>query len=296
MKRRIKIILRLFVLSIILIGSQSALAYESPGKPGGYVNDFAGVLSSDLISELNADLGAYEAQTGNEIAVVTVANLSGDYIENFAIELVEEWGIGKEDRDNGVLLLVAVEERQARIEVGYGLEGALPDVTANRIIQNELVPAFQVGDYDGGINASVSAIKQATKGEYTAVGNEKIAAENARLYYKLFVFLIFFGLPIFAAVFGPSKSWWQGGVVGAGAGVIVGLIQWSLVMGALSAISFGLVGLLLDYWVSKNHRPGGRGGPGGIFFGGGGFGGGSGGGFGGFGGGGFGGGGASGRW
>lgn len=95
-----------------------ARAYQSPGKPAGYVNDYAGLLSSGQKSALNDQLTAFEKETSNEISVVTIASLEGDTIENYAEKLFQEWGIGKADKDNGVLLLVARDDREVRIEVG----------------------------------------------------------------------------------------------------------------------------------------------------------------------------------
>ncbi len=105
-----------------------AFAYASPGKPTGFVNDFAKMLSAPEKSAIELKLANYKKQTGNEISVVTVASLDGDYIENFATQLFKEWGIGENGKDNGALLLISRDDRKARIEVGYGLEPYLPDI------------------------------------------------------------------------------------------------------------------------------------------------------------------------
>ncbi|MEK7604236.1 MAG: TPM domain-containing protein [Patescibacteria group bacterium] len=272
-----------------------AFAYTSPGSPSGYVNDFARVLSTEAIQTLNAELTAFEQSTSNEITVVTVPNMGGDYIENYAVKLFEEWGVGKEDRDNGILLLLSIEERAMRIEVGYGLEGALPDSLAQRILDNEMTPKLKAGDYDGAVTAAATALEQATKGEYTGKSSASDFFTNLSL-ETVFVFL--FLIPQFlAAILARSKSWWAGGVVGGAGGLGIG---WLL---ALSLVSlFGLtvvlvfLGMLFDYFVSKGYKDAKARGMNPPWWTGGSLGRSGGGGFGGFGGGSSGGGGASGRW
>ncbi|HYC82988.1 MAG TPA: TPM domain-containing protein, partial [Candidatus Paceibacterota bacterium] len=185
-------------------------AYISPGEPTGYVSDFAGILKAEDRASMEAKLESFEASTGNEIAVVTVTSLGGDTIENYAVELFEEWGIGKEREDNGVLMLVALEEREMRIEVGYGLEGALTDAQSYWIINNELKPAFQRGDYAAGINAGVDKVIAATQGEIIAEDSPEPQAFNFN--FLIFGFVAFQWL---LAILARSKSWWAGGVFGA---------------------------------------------------------------------------------
>ena len=149
-----------------LLTGAPAFAYTSPGSPTGYVNDFAHVLSDSTKQSLETELTNFNATTSNEIAVAIVPNMGGDYIENYAVQLFKEWGIGKKDKDNGVLLVVVSEEHKLRIEVGYGLEGALPDSVAQRILDNEMTPLLKANDYDGALAAGVHAIEAATQGEY----------------------------------------------------------------------------------------------------------------------------------
>jgi len=120
-----------------------ALAYTNPGSPTGFVNDFAGVFSGEQKATLEQKLVTFEKETSNEITVVTIKALDGDTIENFAVKLFEDWEIGKKDKDNGVLVLLAMDDRQMRIEVGYGLEGALTDAQSFWIINKIMKPAFQ---------------------------------------------------------------------------------------------------------------------------------------------------------
>ena len=288
--KRIRVI---FSVSVVLLAAfayaNAASAYVSPGRPTGHVNDFAGILTVGEKSSLEDRVGNYARPAGLEMAIVTVPTLGGDTIENYAVKLFEEWGIGQKLKDNGILLLVAPTEREVRIEVGYGLEPYLTDAESSYIIRTVITPAFKSGDYAGGMRSAVDAIEGAVNADPSDIQAEPEAA-NLGIDIET-VFIIFFVLVMqVLPVMMYSKSWWLGGVVG----FVLGLIIWSIYIGAV----FAIVGLILDYILSKKYggkMPHGRG-PGGIFFGGGGLGGRGGGGFGGFGGGMSGGGGASGRW
>jgi uncharacterized protein len=124
----------------------------------GRVTDNAGILSSSMKKTLSERLKAHEDKTTNQIAVLTVPTLEGESIEEYAVAVFKEWKLGQKGRDNGILVLVAPQDRRMRIEVGYGLEGALPDSAAGSIIRSVIAPKFKSGDYDGGIEAGVSAI------------------------------------------------------------------------------------------------------------------------------------------
>lgn len=279
-----------------------ANAYTSLEKPKGFVTQFFGLLSRGVHEQIEADLRAFEQKTGHEIAVVIIPSLDGDYIENYAEKLFKEWGIGKKGADNGVLLLIAYADKKMRIEVGYGLEGAFTDAEASQIIRNVLRPAFQSGDYDGGVQQAVREIERAIQEEVPI----QSSLRSSKISSGVIEFFIWAGIVFFlwgGAILERTKSWWLGGIVGAIVGFIVGAILLGFVLKLLWwIIGVALAGLGFDYLVSKNYQKrkamgrtaswwaGGGWGPGG----GGGWGGG--GGFGGFGGGGSGGGGSSGGW
>jgi uncharacterized protein len=124
----------------------------------GRVTDNAEILSSSMRKSLTERLKAHEKKTGNQIAVLTIPSLEGDSIEEYAETVFKEWKLGQKDKDNGILVIVAPNDRRMRIEVGYGLEGTLPDSLAGSIIRNVMTPKFKTGDYNGGIEAGVSAI------------------------------------------------------------------------------------------------------------------------------------------
>ena len=153
-------LIAVFVLAI----NSSILALDVPPLRGR-VNDLAGMVPADRVQALDERLAAFERETGHQIAVLTIPSLQGDALEEFSIRVAEGWKIGQKGFDNGAILLVVRDDRKLRIEVGYGLEGVLPDAIANRIIREVIVPRFRDNDYPGGIEAGVNAILQVTKGE-----------------------------------------------------------------------------------------------------------------------------------
>jgi uncharacterized protein len=146
----------------------AARALEVPPL-SGRVNDLAQVLSPQMESQLEAQLQSYERSTGHQLAVLLIPSLQGEPIEDYTLRVVESWQLGKKGTDDGVLLFVAVEDRKIRIEVGYGLEGELPDALVGRIIREVMAPAFRQGDLGFGISRAVSAISKATGGQGEAL-------------------------------------------------------------------------------------------------------------------------------
>lgn len=270
-------------------------AYTSPGSPTGFVNDFAGVLSEDDERTIDEDLAQFRSDTSNELVVATIDTIDGDTIENYANRLFREWGIGDSEKNNGVLLLIVTGDRLVRIEVGYGLEGAITDLESGRIIDGVLVPRFREGDYAGGIIEAATALKEAAQGEYNTPYQQPV---TNKFRASDFLFFGVFVLTWVGSFLARSKSWWAGGVVGAVIAAVFWLLNDVLVIKIAATVLAPTLGLLFDYVVSRNYQANiARGGNGGFFSTRGGFGGGgSGGGFGGFSGGSSGGGGSSGSW
>lgn len=303
---------RSIVTILILIPFVSVLAYANPGKPTGFVNDFAGIIDQPTKQTIESKLRSLQASTSAQVAVVTVGSLGGDTIENYAAKLFADWGIGEKGKDNGLLILVASSDREARIEVGYGLEGDVTDLQSGLIVRNVMIPAFKAGDYSKGISEAVDAVSALIEKSpeaaalYSSPDNlgssdssSSTAFPKVNLFSLLFFIIIVFNL--LARILGRTKSWWLGGVLGAIVGTIIGLIWGFIYAGAISITALTILGLIFDYIVSKKGPPKGPGRGGFWFFGpgmmGGGHNGGLGsGGFGGFGGGFSGGGGASGKW
>lgn len=247
--------LRLTITSLAFAGAMllpaPVFAYTSPGNPAGYVNDFAHVLSPQTVQALETELSAFEASTSNQIAVVTVPDMDGEYVENYAVKLFEEWGIGGAEKDNGVLLLVAVEEHKLRIEVGYGLEGALPDSIAQSILNNDMTPLLKEGKYDEAVVQGVSSIMLATQNEYVAEEKKSKFSLSGNALEAILVFA-FIALQWLAAIFARSKSWWLGGIVGGAIGVVASLwFGFLLLWGGILTAVLVAAGLFLDYFVSR---------------------------------------------
>jgi uncharacterized protein len=277
-----------------------AYALDVPPKPtASPVVDQTDTLTSEQRTELEQKIAAERSSTGNQIAVLMIPSLEGEVLEDYSIEVARGWGVGQKERDSGVLLLVVKNDRQVRIEVGYGLEGALPDIRAGQIIRDRMVPEFRQDKYFEGINGGVDGIIKAIHGEADPSLQEESAApfEGGDMIGNLFFFAIF-ALMWLGSILGRSKSWWAGGIIGLISGLIVTALFGFLMTGLVSIAALTVFGLLFDKLVSRNYATRTSAGQSPSWWAGGGsYGGGSrGGGFGGFGGGGFGGGGASGRW
>jgi uncharacterized protein len=247
-----------FILCVSLIAiltTEYSLAYSSPGTPSGFVNDYANIFTADQKSNLENTIRAFNASTTNEIAVVTIKSLQGDYIENYAVQLFKEWGIGTKKSDNGVLLLIALDDRKMRIEVGYGLEGALPDSVAAKIIRDDLTPQFKNADYYGGVTLAIGNIMKATQGEYVSK-EESLNPDSIYSFLETFVFFVVIILQVFVSLLARSKSWWAGGVLGAVIGLAITVLSVfgiTLTFGIIITVILTLIGLLLDYVVSKGY-------------------------------------------
>ena len=261
-------------LSLLLLASVSVRAEKTDQlKPQGYVNDFAGVLSAGAKAQLAALCTEVQQKTGAQIAVVTVKSTDGAPIEDYTIDLATKWGVGPKQSSSGVMILVAVNDRAYRIEVGYGLEPILPDGKVGGFFR-EAVPLLRTGNYDGAlllVTRRVADVIASDKGATLTGASPRPAprseADDHGWLVGQIILLLFAIFVVYAIIKGSSSGgsrytrgggsgWWIGPMIGSGMG-------------------------------------GGRGGWGGGGFGGGG---GGGGGFGGFGGGSFGGGGASGSW
>jgi uncharacterized protein len=146
-------------------GLQAAAGAPTFPKPTGYVNDFAHLLDPAARASLEHRLSEYDRTTGTQIAVAIFSDLGGVPINEFTVRLEEAWKVGKRGKDNGVLLLVGVKERQVRIEVGYGLEGKITDSDAGAIIRDVIAPAFRAGRYGEGLDLAVGQIMRLIGGE-----------------------------------------------------------------------------------------------------------------------------------
>jgi uncharacterized protein len=267
----------------------------------GRVIDLTGTLSGGAVNRIESELATLEAKKGSQIAVLIVPTTQPEEIEQYGIRVADQWKLGRKGVDDGAILIVAKDDRRVRIEVGRGLEGALPDATANRILDESIKPRFKLGDYDGGVEAGVERMIAVVNGEPLPEPDQRwehhVGSLQNALPFALVAVVVVSGLlrRIFGRLFGSVAT---GGLAGG----IVWLLSHALALGLGVGVLAFLFALLLGATRGWSTGQGGWGGGLGGGLGGlGGFSGGRGGGFGGGGGfsgggGGFGGGGASGSW
>jgi uncharacterized protein len=282
---------------LCVAGAAPAAELAAIPKLESRITDLTGTLTAAEQAELEQQLAAFEQRKGAQIALLVLPTTQPESIEQYSIRVVEAWKLGRDKPDDGVLLLVAKQDRALRIEVGYGLEGALTDAQASRIIAETITPLFRQGDYFGGIRAGLQQIMALIDGEALPEPDrswQRPLDQTQRL-LPLLIFGVFAASAALRTALGrPLGAIATGGVTG----VVVWLLSKLVGLSIIAAVG-ALLFAFLTGGMGGGRRGGGFGGGlgGGLGggFGGGGFGGGRGGGFGG-GGGGFGGGGASGRW
>lgn len=258
---------KFILFAFLCFSSLFCFSQDYPEKPTTLVNDYAGVLSASQKQSLEQKLVTFDDSSSTQIAIAILKSV-GDYdINEYALNLGRKWGVGQGSKNNGVMIVVAINDRKIAIQTGYGVEGALPDVYAKRIIENDIKPYFKKGDYYAGLDAGTTSIIKYTRGEYKN-DNPKVASSSKGGAGSIIIIIIIIVILIIVMRNG-----------GGGNGNIIGG------RGASNALFWGML---------FGSGRGGFGGGGGGFGGGGSSGGG--GGFGGFGGGSFGGGGASGGW
>ena len=182
-----------FVIIFMIMASMHAEPVSSL-RPTGFVNDYTGVLGGTDRMALEQKLSKFEKNSSNEIAIVIVKNLDGDYIENYAVKTFESFKIGKKGKDNGILVLVAIKERKVRIEVGYGLEGVVTDSRANRIIEEKIAPRFRQGKYYEGLDDATDSLIGliGSRGEETARLNQGEYDDSQAILIAFVFFLVFY--------------------------------------------------------------------------------------------------------
>jgi len=204
-------------LAILLLAATTASALEVP-RYAGPVNDTAGVMSFAAQQALTDRINAHKDRTGNQIVVLTIPSLEGKDIEGYAVKVFETWKPGQKGKDNGILIIVATEDRRMRIEVGYGLEGTLPDSAAGEIIRTFMTPQFGKGDFNAGIDAGVAAVIDALEKGEQVVGRNDLAEElpfglripdmslTRRILHGVFIFGIL-GLFTWAGIVSGGMGW-----------------------------------------------------------------------------------------
>src|SRR6266516_505755 len=171
--------LLLDALAFALLATSSHAAEVIPPKPDRYFNDYAGVVSKEAAQRFNEQLAQFERETSDQVVVAIWQTMpSQSSIEDFTQRTFQGWTVGQKGRNNGVVLFVFVKDRRMRIQPGYGLEGALPDITCDQIIRNGISPHFKNADYEGGLATGIDLICKAIRGQYK--GSEKTVAERQR--------------------------------------------------------------------------------------------------------------------
>jgi uncharacterized protein len=202
---------------LLLAVASAAGAQEIPSAPKAYVNDYADLVPADAERRLEEKLRQFDRDTSSQVVVAVFPKLPSPSLEDFTVRTAQAWRVGRSDLDNGAILFVFVEDRQTRIEVGYGLEGALTDAVSRRILEDELTPRFRAGDFAGGLEAAVDAIISVTRGEYTAARepSRRRGRESPPI-----GFLIFIAIMVFLSIAGRGgrrsrtfgrRGWYRGG-------------------------------------------------------------------------------------
>jgi uncharacterized protein len=203
----------------ILFAVSSRAAEVIPPKPDRYFNDYAGVVSKEAADRFNEQLAQFERETSDQVVVAVFPKMQSDSdIADYTQRVAQAWGVGQKDRRNGVVLFVFIQDRKISIQVGYGLEGALPDITAYDIRANHIQPYFRNGDYEGGLATGIDLICKAIRGEYK--GSGKAVAEQhhgggapSLLFFIIFVIVLVIISRVMRRLGGYGYSSGRGGPV-----------------------------------------------------------------------------------
>ena len=222
-------IVKILAFALGLFWLVSAFAAEViPPKPAKYFNDYAGVVAPATAARLNSQLEQFERDSYNQIVVAVFPKMQTDSsIEDYTVRVAQSWQVGQKDKRNGAVLFVFVQDHKMFLQVGYGLEGAIPDITSKRIIEDEIKPHFKANDFEGGLVAGVTAIMAASKGEYHGTGRTVAERESDSGrqpgvgVFIVFIFIFF----VLAFVLSRSRN---SGAMYSNAGWIIGNVIGSL--------------------------------------------------------------------
>ena len=158
-------------LLLVLFAMPARAAETIPPAPRDHFNDYAGIVDANAARQLNAELTQFERDTSNQLVVAIYPHMQSDSsIEDYTVRVAQKWGVGQRDKKNGAVLFIFSQDRKLFVQVGYGLEGVLPDALCKQIIANEITPRFRTGDFTGGVTAGVHGLIAAAKGEYRGSG------------------------------------------------------------------------------------------------------------------------------
>jgi len=205
---------------IILLAGCIHAAETIPPAPKAFFNDYAGVVKADTARQLNSLLEDFERQASSQIVVAVYPKMQSDSsIEDYTFRVAESWKVGQKGKNNGAVLFVFIQDRALFIQVGYGLEGALPDALAKQIIENDIKPHFRNGDYGAGLSAGVNAILAATRGEYRGTGRTAGESAERKVVAPGLVFLILVIVIVLFRVFAATnRVYHRRGYISTGGG------------------------------------------------------------------------------
>jgi uncharacterized protein len=177
---------------VFLFATQARAAEVIPPKPDRYFNDYAGVVSKEAASRFNEQLAQFERDTSDQVVVAVFPKMQSDSdIADYTQRVAQSWGVGQKDRRNGAVLFVFIQDRKMFVQVGYGLEGALPDATAFDITERHIKPLFRTGNYEAGLATGIDLICKSIRGEYKGSGKTVAEQHRGDGALKLLPFLIF---------------------------------------------------------------------------------------------------------
>lgn len=215
---------------LFLLGGLAAFAAEViPPAPTKYFNDFANVVAPPTAASLNQTLEDFERQTSEQIVVAVFPTMQTDSsVEDYTLRVARAWKVGQKANNNGAVLFVFVKEHKMFIQVGYGLEGALPDALCKRIVEDEIAPHFKSGDFNGGLTAGVQAMLAAAKGEYKGTGRTVADSQNTgdNSPAPTFVSLLI-GIIVILVILSIIRSLLRGQGLGFLGGMLLGSSGWS---------------------------------------------------------------------
>jgi uncharacterized protein len=226
---------RLCAILVLLFGFRLFAGEVIPPPPAAYFNDYAHAVSAGTAAQLNRTLEDFERQSSDQIVVAVFPKMQSDSsIEDYTVRVFRSWQVGQKSKNNGAVLFVFVQDHKMFLQVGYGLEGVLPDALCKRIIDEQITPRFKAGDFDGGLTAGVQAVIAATKGEYKGTGatvSDRRPPHGSSSpflgfgFIVLIVIIIFFArgsgmfFPwLFLSSSGSSRGWGGGGFSSGGGG------------------------------------------------------------------------------
>jgi uncharacterized protein len=220
----VKVLRKAFILFVVAFAAAAVplLALDVPPPPAQWFTDTAHLVGPTEADLLNTKLSNFEQSSGAQFIIYTFPSLEGESLEDFTIRCVERWKVGQKKYDNGLVLFVFAKERKARVEVGYGLEGAVPDAIASRAIREQLAPAFQAGDYGRGLNAAADALMARIKGGEAPVaplqprgsGASQGAQGDGELSVTMIVFVLFIVFFVIVPMFTRGRRRGRGGCGG----------------------------------------------------------------------------------